>query len=313
MIGTLQEWRPQAEVTDHEGNRLQENRHFFVTPPLEIGQIVSAETSIEFGKDPNPTEKRLVIAAVFAAIGGAFAWIAIANADLSSLEKIGALILGCGVGGCLGFFVGDKNNSCSYVGAKGIARFKLKKDSEQTRQGEVFLFENAAELRTTQTRHYTNGIYTGTAYSFSWSDANRKRLFRLAGQYRSQKGTPKTGDPFYYARAAEAAWSAFAFERAKADLARNGVVRFNITGANHILVGSGFIEIHTNGQTARCNQNEIARITIKQGIVTLRRVDAKSGFFGIGSSGIFTFKYADIGNARLFLVLLDHLVGVDFS
>ena len=47
--------------------------------------------------------------------------------------------------------------------------------------------------------------------------------------------------------------------------------------------------------------------------MTLRRTDARSGFFGIGAQGIFTFSYSDIGNARLFLILLDYLVGVDFS
>jgi hypothetical protein len=78
-------------------------------------------------------------------------------------------------------------------------------------------------------------------------------------------------------------------------------------------IGDGFIDLCFKGQTARCRTQEIARVTVKQGVITLRRTDAKSGFFGIGSSGIFSFDYAGLGNARLFCFLLDHLVGVDFS
>ena len=47
---------------------------------------------------------------------------------------------------------------------------------------------------------------------------------------------------------------------------------------------------------------------MKQGVLTVRRKDAKDGFLGIGSQGIFKFTYSELANGRVFLMLLDQLV-----
>ena len=311
MIGTMQEWRPQPEVTDHDGNPAPPNAYYFVPPPLEIGTITSAYSNLAQGANPDPIGRRLGCGALGIGIAGAIAfWIThtMDPATMGISIAVSALIFGA-----IGFWGGAKVLDCTYVGENGVAKFSWDKDPNKMRLGKVFLFQYASELRTSQTRRYTNGVYNGTSYTFTWTDYQGKQIHSIAGSYSSEKGTPAVGDAFYYARAAEGAWSAFAFERAKAELAQNGAVRFNLTNGNYLVVGQGFIDLAMKGQVARCSTQEIDRISIKQGVVTLRRTDAKSGFFGIGSSGIFSFNYADIGNARLFLVLLDHLVGIDFS
>ncbi|HLK58327.1 MAG TPA: hypothetical protein VKU00_17300 [Chthonomonadaceae bacterium] len=313
MNAIKQEWRPQPDVTDHTGNRLPENRVFFVPPPLEIGHILSAYSSVVCGKMPNPIGRRLAIGAVLAAIAIGIVRLNVRDFNLSFVEGMEAMLIFGGLAGLLGFLISNRANFCSYVGEQGVARYKLKKDPEQTRQGKVFLFQNAAELRTAQIRNNFHGAYTSTSYDFSWSDAKGKQVFLLSGRYRSEKGTPKAGDAFYFVRASEAAWSTFVFERAKAELARIGTIRFNLLGSNHLLIGPGFLEICDNGQTTRCHQHEIARIALSRGVVTLRRTDAWSGVFGIGSIGIFSFDYSYLGNAQLFRTLLKDMVGVEFS
>ncbi len=39
-------------------------------------------------------------------------------------------------------------------------------------------------------------------------------------------------------------------------------------------------------------------------MVTISRRDAKKGFLGMGADGIYTFPYAGLGNAQLFLSML---------
>ena len=68
------------------------------------------------------------------------------------------------------------SHTCTFVGKKGVARYKCSGNREQT-SGEVFLFEDATELRTAQTRHYTNGAYTGTNYTFTWTDVAGRTRF----------------------------------------------------------------------------------------------------------------------------------------
>lgn len=312
MIAMLDDWRPQQEVTEHSGEPLPADAFFFVSPPTEIGEVVTAHSSVRRGKPLEPTGWRLLLAGGLTAVGDFIIWLV-----LHSDTEIGSLLMWMLLFSVpaflITFLVSKRTAVCSYAGSLGIARFRLKRDPDKTRRPEIFLFQNAVELRTSQTRHYTNGVYTGTNYEFIWSNFQGKTCYKLTGSYYSSDGKPDKESPYYYALGAEGAWSAFAFERAKAELANHGVVRFNLPYGNYLVIGDGFIDLCFKGQTAHCPTHEIDRVTIKQGVITLRRTDAKSGFFGIGSSGIFTFDYAGLANARVFLFLLDHLVGVDFS
>ena len=54
-------------------------------------------------------------------------------------------------------------------------------------------------------------------------------------------------------------------------------------------------------------------ISLSGGELTVRHKDAKPGFLGFGRSGIFTFTYASIANARVFFLALEKLMGYRFS
>src|SRR5262249_29708968 len=150
-------------------------------------------------------------------------------------------------------------------------------------KGKVFLFADAVELRTAQTRNYTNGVYTGTTYSFNWTGKDGKQVFWLGGTYNNEKGLPGSDDPYHYGRAAEVAWSKHLLQFVTDELNRSGAFRFNLKGNNCVVAGPGYLELYMNGQQVRCMVDEIAKMEMNQGVMTVRRKDAKDGFLGIGS------------------------------
>jgi hypothetical protein len=62
-------------------------------------------------------------------------------------------------------------------------------------------------------------------------------------------------------------------------------------------------------KTEEIPYEEIGGLTIKSGIITISKVGAKKGFLGIGKEGVYSFPYASLGNARLFLALLAGVIG----
>ncbi len=317
-------WTPPASVTDHAGNLLKSDRVFFTAPPSEIGEILSVSSTL--GKDgkTKKTDWSGIFSGIFSSIllgfvAGFAVWfvIFIIMAVLSVrngflFNNLHWLCLSIGIIATLWLLRATsltKSAVCSFVGTKGAASCEWK-DNPQERVAQLIEFKNAAELRTTQTAHYKNGAYQYTNYGFNWTDRNRQNVFFLIGVYRSRENNPPPEDNYHFALAIEHSWSVFAYQNAIEELKRNGTVRFNLSGGDAIIVGNGFVEIHQRGQTARCNTEEIDDVKIKQGIISLRRKDANSGFFGIGAKGIFTFNYSDLANARLFILLFGALVGV---
>jgi hypothetical protein len=177
------------------------------------------------------------------------------------------------------------------------------------RKIKIFTFRSSDRI--TLTNKFVNGVYSNTFYEYRWYDANKQNIYSLCGSHSSKEGNPPVQDTYHFALAAENAWSVFAYECACDKLERNATVSFDLVGDRALVLGNGFIEIINSNKSTRINTSEIDHLTIDRGIVTLRKIDAKSGFFGIGSSGIFQFEYRQIGNAKLFLMLFDALVGVN--
>src|SRR5262249_6577372 len=119
-------------------------------------------------------------------------------------------VLGLGlgaIGATLAVYLTRFKHTCSYVGRDGVARFVCSGDRTQLTVAEVFCFRDATELRTSQTRHYMNGAYQGTDYTFSWTDINGLTKYVIHGRHKSEQGRPPTGDKFHLAVAAEVAWT----------------------------------------------------------------------------------------------------------
>ena len=306
-------WVPPPDVVDHSGDAIDLTAVFFAPPPPSIGQVFTAHSAVVSGKKPGPSAGvvvRVVLLALLGAlIGGAF----LTAGTGSPIGFLFGAVIGGALLGWVGTLSGKGRNSCSYTGSLGLARYFYSNDAAKRSQPELFLFQNAVEMRTAQTRQYYNGVYTGTSYSYTWTGRDGKVVFRLSSSYRSEKGTPDRHDPFYYARAAEISWSRFLLQFVNEELNRSGAFRFNLRGNNCVVAGQGYLDLYMNGQQIRCLTQDIANVDMKQGVLTIRRKDATSGFLGIGAKGVFSFTYSELANGRVFLMLLEQLVDSDSS
>lgn len=302
-------WSPPPEVTTHSGNIIDAEADFFADPPEEIGELVSADSTLKLRTRPWRTASRIALAGLVGWVAAVGLDVLVANnnpADLSLFRVLEAglfavmALLVC-------YFTGFKH-TCSYVGKLGVARIRCKGNRERRQPPEIFLFEDADELRTSQTRHYSHGVYTGTNYLFTWTNADGVKCFKLSGMYRGENTPPKPKDPFHFATMAEGAWSAYLFDRLVAELQSNQSVRFNLSGRNFIAVGPGFLDILVSGtEPIRLTAEEIGGIQFDAGTVKIMHIDAKEGWFS--STGVYKFSYDQMANSRLFLLLYSRLIG----
>jgi hypothetical protein len=312
MINTLSRWAPPPDVTDHTEQPLSGDLSFFEPPPVEIGRIYTAYSSLTARDDPYGKGSRIAWAvgvAIFGAVLGLIAAYYMEMTDTASV--LGFLGVPLALGSLLGYYGGKKGYTCSYVGEEGVATFSFSGDPAKLKRI-VFPFSAAEYLRTTQTRHFTNGVYQGTNYSFTWTNASGALCFTLSGRYNDQKMVPP-GDQILFARASELFWTYHLYARAQRTLSLGGTVQFPLLGNDFVRVGMGYLELQKGGKSTHCEAADIAQMTITQGVFTLRRKDAKSGFLGIGASGTFQFEYANLANARLFLVLLKQFGGIEVN
>ncbi len=297
-------WIPSASVTNHNGDPLPPDRVFFAPPPPEIGEVVSAYSTLPTGKRPMPWLSRMALSG-FAGSAGAAA-LHFLGVQETVLQVLCFLALAPLVWWLTGF-----SHKVSYVGKEGIARLRCQGRPDHVTRTEVFRFDSAAELRTGQTRHYTNGVYTGTSYNFTWTGPDGRKKFRLNGTYHGEKKPPKPKDPFHFAEAAEVAWSIYLFDQASRELETNGSIRFNLGGSDWIAVGPGFVDLSRKGNVERWTPQEIGGLTIGDGVFKIKRTDAKEGWFS--SQGVFQFRYQSMANARLFLIAIQRLLGYQFQ
>ncbi len=293
-----------AEVPQHDGSTRPLGAELFVAPPQEIGELRSAATLRE-DQHPMSANTRfgitLVAAVIGAAIGYGIAWFFELTGVWSNIWVSGIGVVGI----LIGYFNSSFGHTCTYVGKNGTAKSVCHGSRTNVKQCELFLFEKAGQLFTSLTDHYTNGLYTNTVYDFTWKSGVKPKVYQIAGSHNNREGRPKSEDSYHFARAAEMAWTDHLFERVREDLRNKGYILFSLANGNHIKVGQGFIEFLFNGKTARCDVDVIEGIQIKGGVFTIKRRDAKVGWFR--KDGVFEFQYAQMPNALLFLTTLDKL------
>jgi hypothetical protein len=308
----LPEQQPSAAsepINNHGGEPLHPSADFFADAPHEIGPVVSAYSTLRQGVEPWTAAGRLGLAAGVGAAGALIGFVIVLAADpFDSIWYVfWSLVLGAGSAiiavVCTGF-----KHTCSYVGRDGVARFTCTGNRNNISGEEVFRFRDAAELRTSQTRHYYNGAYTGTSYSHTWNDVGGRKRYVISGRHKSEKGNPPSTDPYQYARAAEVQWTIYLLEETFRTIELNGTVLFNLTGAQWIRLGKGFMILSTGGDGEQWDAEEISQVNVHQGVVRIKRNDAKEGWFS--SAGVFKFSFDSLANAQLFFHLCEKLVGV---
>jgi hypothetical protein len=298
-----------AELRNHGGGDIPENADFFADPPKEIGHLISANTSLTKEKEPWSLAGRLVLALCGAGIGVLIGLFIIFAARPQSLFWLIIWPFGLGaVGGAIGFVCTRFSHTCTYVGREGVARYTCRGDRDQISAREIFLFRDAVELRIGQVRHYTNGVYQNTTYTYTWTDVAKQKRFVIQGSHRHEKGNPPAKDPYHFALASELAWTVYLLNQSEAQIALGGKITFRLKGNDQIKIARDYLKLDVRGQVEELSARDIGDARIEQGTFVIEAADAQKGWFS--SSGVYKFPYHDLGNAQLFLFLMDKLLGL---
>ncbi|MFO0969036.1 MAG: hypothetical protein U0793_26075 [Gemmataceae bacterium] len=291
-------------LVNHAGEPLPEDDDFFVAAPSEVGRVLSGRTTLKEWKNPWSWPARLafllpvlvgclVILVVLVIHNPVLSWIVL------PIMAGWALIV---------FALTRFSHTCNYVGTQGVAVFRCGGHRQRITKRDIFLFQDAVELRTGQTNMYYNGVYTGTSYNFTWYDDEGKKAYDLSGQYWTTKNLPPAKSPFRFALAAEAAWSGYLAENIDQLLVdQSGLLYFSIGKKDWIRLGNGLVRLSKGGTVVELEADQIHTIGINQGVVSITEVGGKQGWFS--SKGVHSFAYKDLGNARFFLFALHKLVG----
>jgi hypothetical protein len=306
-------WSPPLGVVAHNGEPMPPDREFFAAPSPEIGEVNSAWSTLTFGKSPKPIALRAGIA--FALLCAGFFGVSL-GADSAGWKAghpdVGIMAVGAGIGlvaALIAYFSMRFSHTCSFTGTDGIVKYAISGSRDAVPKPELLLFDTVTDLRTSQTRNYHNGIYTGTSYTYTWKRPDGSTALRLNGTYSSKEGTPKIKDAYWFARAGEVAWNSYQLDLINEDLEKMGYVEFPINKTDAVRVGRGFLEFVWKGEIARINVDEVRDIRLNSGQFQIAHKDAK----WFSSKGKFSFAYGNMSNAQLFLASLDSLLGYRFE
>lgn len=214
-------WCPSAKVTTHAEHPIPVEMDFFVAPPAEIGEVISAYSTLTRGNEPVAPTARMIIGILVASVLALGAILVIRQFKLG--DEMFAYAEGAVVGlvGLSVVYVLTRfKHTCSYVGQHGLARYTLRGSRDGVYKVEEFDFGNATDLFSSQTSYDFDGRYVGTDYFYRWTNASGKQVFNLEGKYKSQPGTPEAGDPFYFASKGEIAWKQYLLVALQAELER---------------------------------------------------------------------------------------------
>ena len=288
------------------------DRDFFAQPPPEIGQILSADSTLKLGKTGLPIW--LVWSLRFGPILAILAFVIyrqhvlFGSTSANPIPFIATFFAGImlivGIPIWMIFKFTAYTHQCTYVGKNGISMSTLKGRRTGSVKTQHLLFPNSAEVHTASTSHTVNGIYSHTDYRYEWTNTQRASLFLIKGKFRSSKGTPKQGDLVYFARAADYAWSVYYLQYANQELQQTGAISFRVDSKRVVRVGQGFIEFHFGGEPVRVTKPEIAKVTLGGGTFAFKHVDAK----WYSGGGKFNFKFGKMANGKVFMMALDTLM-----
>ena len=83
--------------------------------------------------------------------------------------------------------------------------------------------------------------------------------------------------------------------------------RVRVAGSPLARAGAVAILLHGRGGSA----DDIASVSIENGMFTIKRRDAKVGWFS--AKGVFSFAYDSMANAKVFLMAVDELLGLTYN
>jgi hypothetical protein len=302
---------PAAAWTDHGGQPVREDASFFAPPSPAIGTVHSAWTTLRKGK--KPLSGWVFALLLLTAFGVEAAGVVV---GLTLVEQIPLRVLcimaGLPVLGLVGIFaMAGYCKQCTYVGDQGVARFQLYGRSDRPRE-EMLLFRDARELRVLLEQHFQNGMYSRTSYTYEWKDAGGKSCFRADGAHTSRNELPVSTDPYHFARAAEAAWTAYLLPGARAALERGKTVRFPLTRGRWLGIRKGALVLFMGQEEEAWVADELEALDVIQDTASFRLHGVSRGLV-FNSAGEFKFQISKMANAQLFFVLAAQELGLQLQ
>jgi hypothetical protein len=300
---------PADEINNHGNDPIPGDVDFFVDPPPEVGALLSAYSTLRQGKAPWPVWLRLMLGLFLFGVGAAIGLVIVLLNHVHSPIWFLFWPLAFGaVGVAIALLASGFTHTCTYVGREGVARYVCSGRRDNLITREVFCFRDAAELRTSQTMHYRNGVYQNTTYTYTWTDVGGRQRYQITGSHTKKDGNPPTTDYYQFARAAEFAWTMYLLDDARRQVELSGGVKFHVGKGQWIRVGPGRLTFALGGVEDEWDAREVGAATVNQGQVKIKRTDAKEGWFS--STGVIKFSFENLANAQLFFHLLDKLLGV---
>ena len=304
-------WTPDATVFAPDGTPVAADRNFFAPPPPEVGTVVFAHTTLPQGKRPMAVGLRLVnLLCAGAVVYFGLSYLLGILPHPPQPESIVVMSAALAAVTVLTVWYFTRfSHRVMYVGTDGLAEYIAKGSTRNAKLNRSLGFADAAALRTAQTRHYTNGAYTGTSYTYAWTDAAGRKVAKLGGRYYSAKGRPKLKSPFWLADCGERLWTPHLMPRLAEAFERDGRVDFEVNRGRFVRLGPGWMEFHFKGEPQRITPDQVKSINLNSGHFAVRTNDAKM----FSSVGKFDFDYAKMANAQAFLLCLDKLTGFRFG
>jgi hypothetical protein len=303
------DWMPNPSMLAHEGTPVSQRPQdieFFAAPPPELGEIWTISSTLTRSKQPPaPALKYVLVAAIMLVtlVLGALAWMATPVFFFFFLA--GGIFLSIWLYGSLSF-----THQCSFVGENGIALYRIKGSRSTPVWEEKLLFRDVGSLYTQQTRHYYNGVYTGTEFTFQFA-RYQDQPYKLAGRYHDDKRWSKANDLYFYARSAEHAWTSYFMGYVNDQFNRFGYVEFAMAGnPKAVRVGEGYLEFMSkDNTTAYVAVADMRKISLNNGMFYFEHKDS-TWWQGKGK---YSFAYGTLPNARAFLICLDKLAGIRWN
>ncbi len=295
----------------HSGIENPSGCDFFAPPPMQIGQVITGQTSLFQGQDAMSTTRRSMIMIVYSLIGLAIAAIIIYMFEISPKISVFyiVIIISLGAGVLFGAYLTGFRHKCSYVGENGVAEYLLKKNRYNQPTGEIFEFANANALYVEKTQNFTNGVYTGTNYKYRWVNQYGNDVYKLQGSYQNKNAEPKNlADVYYLATSAANSWNHYKLVKYIDIINQGSSVVFNVKKMK-IEMGLNMMNIYESGNKLTWNISDIDSVQISEGWVTIfnSKYQELSWFSKAFGKGKITFLYSEMPNANLFLLLFESL------
>jgi hypothetical protein len=282
-----QVWRPHPSVTSHAGLPLSIDADFFVPPPIEIGNIISANTTLTKTAQPMNLYLRSIL------IGSAGVMLQMADFNTAFSLFAGGFI------GLIIWHITQFRRSCSYVGTRGLAEYYLVGSRRGKIHANFLLFENVDDFYTKILHNYNDGIYNMTWYEYRWVNKSG-HSFVINGCYTQYFGH----DPNYILGSqVELSWNKYISERYAKKIFTDEYVEFPIRNRRKLIavrVGNNFLDFITIFKGVphfdRITPQDLKAFQLKEGVFYFKHQNAHWW----SRKGKYHCKYADISNAKVF-------------